>query len=86
MLEMGNPVSIEITKGYKDENFHEFIKELFTNSGVKGKKQTFIFLDTQILYESFLEDINNILNSGEVPNLWPQDEKDVVLNDMRPIA
>lgn len=32
------------------------------------KRQTFLFSDTQILYESFLEDINNILNNGEVPN------------------
>jgi dynein heavy chain, axonemal len=25
--------------------------------------------------ESFLEDINNILNTGEVPNIFPADEK-----------
>lgn len=32
-----------------------------------------------------MEDINNILNSGEVPNLWQSDEKDAILNDVRPI-
>jgi dynein heavy chain len=28
----------------------------------------------QIAYESFLEDINNILNTGEVPNLFVKKE------------
>ena len=30
--------------------------------------------DFQIVVEEFLEDINNILNSGEVPNLFEPDE------------
>lgn len=34
----------------------------------------FLFVDTQIADESFLEDINNILSSGEVPNLYKADE------------
>lgn len=31
---------------------------------------SFLFTDNQIVSELFLEDINNILNSGEIPNLW----------------
>lgn len=37
----------------------------------------------QIKQENFLEDINNLLNSGEVPNLFPQDEKAEVCEKMR---
>lgn len=33
--------------------------------------------------ESFLEDINNLLNSGEVPNIWEPDEKKKILEDIR---
>lgn len=33
--------------------------------------------------ESFLEDINNMLNSGEVPGMFAQDEKDRVAADIR---
>lgn len=40
----------------------------------------------QIVTESFLEDINNILNSGEVPNLYAPDELEKVVNLTRPLA
>lgn len=37
----------------------------------------------QIKQESFLEDINNLLNAGEVPNLYPSDEKAEICEKMR---
>ncbi|KAF3826620.1 hypothetical protein GH733_009145 [Mirounga leonina] len=39
-----------------------------------------------IVVEEFLEDINNILNSGEVPNLFEKDELEQVLAATRPRA
>ena len=35
----------------------------------------FLITDTQIKEEAFLEDIDALLNSGEVPNLFASDEK-----------
>jgi dynein heavy chain len=32
----------------------------------------------QIKAESFVEDINNLLNSGEVPNMFPYDERTTI--------
>lgn len=43
-------------------------------TGVDYKPTIFLFNDTQVLEESFLEDVNNILSSGEVPNLYKPDE------------
>jgi len=40
---------------------------------------TFLLIDSQIVEEEFLEDINNILNSGEVPNLFEGDEFNGIL-------
>jgi dynein heavy chain, axonemal len=37
------------------------------------------------LQESFLEDINNILNSGEVPNLLGNDDMEAISAAMRPL-
>lgn len=39
----------------------------------------------QIKEESFLEDVNNLLNAGEVPNLFPNDEKAEICEKMRNI-
>lgn len=50
------------------------IKRLYRQAGVELQATSFLFVDTQIADESFLEDINNILSSGEVPNLYKSDE------------
>ncbi|CAM5178875.1 unnamed protein product, partial [Eretmochelys imbricata] len=47
---------------------------VYRQAGVDLKPTTFLFVDTQIMDDSFLEDINNILSSGEVPNLYKADE------------
>ena len=66
--------------------FHEDLKILLTNAGAKDQMMTFLISDTQIAEESFLEDINNILNTGEVPNLFNYDEKEEIINLVRPLA
>lgn len=38
------------------------------------------------MVEEFLEDINNMLNSGEVPNLFAADEYEAIIANMRPKA
>ncbi|XP_044939238.1 dynein axonemal heavy chain 2 isoform X3 [Mustela putorius furo] len=65
---------IEVTKHYRKQEFREDIKRLYRQAGVELKPTSFLFVDTQIADESFLEDINNILSSGEVPNLYKADE------------
>ena len=47
---------------------------------------TFLFSDSQIVKESFLEDLNNILNTGEVPNIWGPEDYEEILTEMRAIA
>jgi dynein heavy chain len=74
---------IEIVKGYDTKHFNDFIKELMFMCGIEGKKVVFTMTDSQILKESFLEDINNILNTGEVPNLMLPEDKDKIQNDVR---
>ena len=55
------------------------LRNLYYLAGVENKPTVFLFNDTQVVEESFLEDINNILSSGEVPNLYKPDEFEEVL-------
>ncbi|XP_059179969.1 dynein axonemal heavy chain 6 [Centropristis striata] len=77
---------IELSRGYNYDSFHEDLRRLCKMAGVEGKDMVFLFTDTQIVVEEFLEDINNMLNSGEVPNLFEKDELEQVLAATRPKA
>lgn len=59
---------------------------MYFNAGGLNQNTVFLFTDTQIIQEEFLEDINNILNSGEVPGLFEADELEKAIIATRPDA
>ncbi|XP_068978772.1 dynein axonemal heavy chain 2 [Bombus flavifrons] len=63
-----------VTKNYKLPEFREDLKVLYSKTGVEEKPTTFLFNDTQVTEEQFLEVINSILSTGEVANLYKSDE------------
>ena len=67
-------LQIKLSKNFTPQDFRDTIKEKMMPAGCDAKKTTFIFNDTQIMYESFLEDVNNILNTGEITNLYSKDD------------
>ena len=79
-------LSIEINRGYGIKEFREDIKKFMLKTGVEGKDLVFLFTDSQIVDETMLEDLNNVLNTGEVANLFPSDETDRIVGDMIPIC
>ena len=77
---------VEIKKNYRMQEWRDDMKNLLRLCGGKGLATSFIFTDTQIKEEGFLEDVNNILNTGEIPNLYPADEKADLCEMFRPAA
>lgn len=65
----------EISKNYGKVEWRDDIKKLLKVAGAQSKKIAFLITDSQIKEEAFLEDIDALLNSGEVPNLFAPDEK-----------
>jgi len=76
---------IEITKGFNTNAFKEVMKGFMKMAGIDGTSISFVMTDTQIIDESFIENLNNLLNTGEIPNLMEQEDKDEILAGVRRI-
>ncbi|CAM4703272.1 unnamed protein product [Lepidochelys kempii] len=77
---------IELSKNYGMAEWREDVKKIMLKAGLQRLPITFLFTDSQIKSESFLEDINNVLNSGDIPNLYAPDEQDQIMTTMKPIV
>lgn len=67
-----------MNKNLSVKDFRDSIKKQMMECGATGKQITFMMTDTQIVNENFLEDINNVLNTGEITNLYEEDDlKDI---------
>ncbi|TMW55097.1 hypothetical protein Poli38472_013859 [Pythium oligandrum] len=75
---------IEISKNYTMNEWREDMKDVLRLAGTGQRPLVFLFSDTQIKYDGFVEDINNMLNSGEIPNLFPYDERVSICEAVRP--
>jgi len=61
---------IEITKDYRiDKNWKEDMKKCLMQAGAQRLPTTFLLIDTQIIHDKMLEDMNGVLNTGDIPNL-----------------
>ena len=69
---------ISLSRGYDETNFREDLKVLYHKLGIEngGRKISFLFTDSHVAEEGFLELINNMLTTGAVPALFADDEKD----------
>lgn len=73
----------ETKKSIPSADWLEYLKEAFKKTGVEERPTVLLLTDSQLDKDAFYEDINNILNIGEVPNLYKADDIDSIINDLR---
>ncbi|XP_063594554.1 LOW QUALITY PROTEIN: dynein axonemal heavy chain 7-like [Penaeus indicus] len=76
---------VEMSRSYGLTEWREDLKMILKKAGTGEQHIVFLFSDTQIKNEIFLEAISSILSIGEIPGLYPTDEKHTICDKMRNI-
>jgi dynein heavy chain len=75
---------LKLTASYGMADFKADMITLYQGSGVKGQSIVFLFTDQQIVSEHMLVYFNDLLSSGYIPDLYNADDKDNIINAVRP--
>eukprot|EP01012_Entosiphon_sulcatum_P048729 TRINITY_DN67253_c0_g1_i1.p1 TRINITY_DN67253_c0_g1~~TRINITY_DN67253_c0_g1_i1.p1 ORF type:complete len:4768 (-),score=648.87 TRINITY_DN67253_c0_g1_i1:2-12742(-) len=70
-------------RGYTLQDFEEDLRSVLLRAGTKGEKICFIFDESNIMDSGFLEYMNALLASGEVPGLFEQEDYQQLLLAIR---
>ncbi|GBP22696.1 Dynein heavy chain 7, axonemal [Eumeta japonica] len=73
----------EITKTYSTKEWHDDLKVALREAGGLNKDTTFLFTENQIKEETFIQNLDSLLNSGEVPNMYAIEEQQEILELVR---
>lgn len=74
---------IQLKKGYGVQDLKNELSALYLKSGMKNVGIMFLMTDAQIPNEQFLVLINDMLASGEIPDLFPDDEVENIIAGVR---
>lgn len=77
---------IDANKDYDSEQWRQDIRKMLMNIGLHAKFTVFMFCNVQMVEAHFLDDISILLTTGDLPNLYPSDEKAVILDAMHNLA
>ncbi|XP_076154944.1 dynein axonemal heavy chain 3 [Alosa pseudoharengus] len=77
---------IELTRTYSMADWRDDVKRVMLKAGMEGKRTVFLFSDGQVKDEAMVEDINMLLNTGDVPNIFAADERADIIDKMQGVA
>ncbi|KAM3592376.1 uncharacterized protein V6R79_017533 [Siganus canaliculatus] len=75
---------ITLRKGYSITDLKADLASLCIKAGTKNIGTVFLMTDAQVADEKFLVLVNDLLASGEVPDLFPDDEVEAIIGSVRP--
>ena len=77
------PFSITVSANYNLNNLKEDLLELYKKTGIKDEGILFLINEGHITKERFLVYINDLLSSGEVADLYTEEDKLNIINGIR---
>ncbi|GET88580.1 dynein heavy chain, putative [Leishmania tarentolae] len=75
--------TLMLHRGYDLDNFEHDLRGVLRRAGCKRERICFLFDESNILQPSFLEYMNALLASGEVPGLFDGDEWSKLMQEVR---
>ncbi|KAK7808150.1 hypothetical protein U0070_024839, partial [Myodes glareolus] len=74
---------ITLTEGYGTQELRVDLANLYIRAGAKNMPTVFLLTDAHVLDESFLVLINDLLASGDIPDLFDDEDMDNVVSGIR---
>uniref|UniRef100_A0A8C8DIA2 Dynein cytoplasmic 2 heavy chain 1 n=1 Tax=Oryzias sinensis TaxID=183150 RepID=A0A8C8DIA2_9TELE len=78
--------TLKISRGYTLKNFSNDLKMVMQLAGLDGQQVVLLLEDYQFVHPSFLEMVNSLLSSGEVPGLYTPEELEPLLSPLKDSA
>ncbi|XP_061923239.1 dynein cytoplasmic 2 heavy chain 1 isoform X1 [Entelurus aequoreus] len=79
-------VTPKISRGYSLKHFKTDLKTVMQLAGIEGQQVVFLLEDYQFVHAAFLEMVNSLLSSGEVPGLYTPEELEPLLSSLKDAA
>ncbi|KAG7470921.1 hypothetical protein MATL_G00119020 [Megalops atlanticus] len=73
----------KISRGYGLKQFKTDLKTVMQLAGIEGQQVVLLLEDYQFVHPSFLEMVNSLLSSGEVPGLYSTEELEPLLSTLK---
>ena len=73
---------IVISATYGVNDLKEDLKVMYNLAGMRDEGVTVLFTDSQITNERFLVFLNDLLSSGDIPDLFTPEEVDGIVNGL----
>ncbi|XP_022324921.2 cytoplasmic dynein 2 heavy chain 1-like isoform X2 [Crassostrea virginica] len=78
--------SPKVSRAYGMKQFKNDLKTVMQLAGIEGEQVVLLLEDHQFVEPQFLEMINSLLSSGEVPGLYSPEELEPLLSPLRDMA
>jgi len=77
---------MQVTTGYGLKEWREDVKQVLMSAGTETRQVCFVVSDAQLFDESMVEDISSLLNTGQIPALFNDEELESLADGVRALA